>query len=150
MKCARFRSDLCAHYQTVSTDWPGFGDRPRLRHDWGPEIYSDFLTYLVKTVLPPLHAVIAAGHAATFAPLHACADPGSFKRLVLIAPTWRGPLPTMMNGRRPLFDRICRLVDLPVIGPLLYWLKCESVCHSLHGGRTRLCRCSLAARPTVT
>src|SRR5262249_6678303 len=59
-------------------------------------------------VLPPLHAVIAAGHAATFAFLQACAHPGSFKRLVLIAPTWRGPLPTMMNGRRPLFDRICR------------------------------------------
>jgi pimeloyl-ACP methyl ester carboxylesterase len=35
---------LCAHYQTVSTDWPGFGDRPRLRHDWRPGIYSDFLT----------------------------------------------------------------------------------------------------------
>jgi hypothetical protein len=36
---------LSAHYQTVSTDWPGFGDRPRLRHDWQPEIYSDFLAY---------------------------------------------------------------------------------------------------------
>ena len=108
---------LCAHYQTVSTDWPGFGDRPRLRHDWRPEIYSDFLTYLVDTVLPPLHAVIAAGHAATFALLHACARPGSFKRLVLIAPTWRGPLPTMMNGD------LCRIVDLPVIGPLLYGLN---------------------------
>jgi pimeloyl-ACP methyl ester carboxylesterase len=114
---------LCAHYQTVSTDWPGFGDRPRLRHDWRPEIYSDFLTYLVDTVLPPLHAVIAAGHAATFALLHACARPGSFKRLVLIAPTWRGPLPTMMNGRRPFFDDLCRIVDLPVIGPLLYGLN---------------------------
>ena len=42
--------------------------------------YSDFLTYLVDTVLPPLHAVIAAGHAATFALPHACARPGSFKR----------------------------------------------------------------------
>ena len=85
--------------------------------------YSDFLTYLVDTVLPPLHAVIAAGHAATFALPHACARPGSFKQLVLIAPTWRGPLPTMMNGRRPLFDDLCRLVDLPVIGPLLYGLN---------------------------
>ena len=26
----------------------------------------------------------------------------------------------MMDGQRPLFDRICRLVDLPIIGPLLY------------------------------
>src|SRR6516165_9023033 len=114
---------LCANYQTVSIDWPGFGDRPRARHDWRPEIYSDFLSYLTGTVLPPVHAVIAAGHAATFALLHACAHPGSFKRLVLVAPTWRGPLPTMMDGRRPLFDRICRLVDLPIIGPLLYRLN---------------------------
>src|SRR6516225_7299349 len=40
-----------------------------------------------------------------------------------IAPTWRGPLPTMMNGHRPWFDRICRLVDLPIVGPLLYGLN---------------------------
>ena len=114
---------LCANYRTVSIDWPGFGDQPRARHDWRPEIYSDFLSYLIGTVLPPVHAVIAAGHAATFALLHACAHPGSFKQLVLVAPTWRGPLPTMMDGRRPLFDRICRLVDLPIIGPLLYRLN---------------------------
>jgi len=114
---------LCANYRTVSIDWPGFGDQPRARHDWRPEIYSDFLSYLSGTVLSPVHAVIAAGHAATFALLHACAHPGSFKRLVLVAPTWRGPLPTMMDGQRPLFDRICRLVDLPIIGPVLYRLN---------------------------
>ena len=91
--------------------------------DWRPEIYSDFLSYLTGTILPPVHAVIAAGHAATFALLHACTHPGIFKRLILIAPTWRGPLPTMMDGQRPLFDRICRLVDLPIIGSLLYRLN---------------------------
>src|SRR6516164_11340313 len=111
------------NYQTVSIDWPGFGSRPRPRHEWRPEIYSDFLCYLTDTVLPPVHAVIAAGRAATFALLHACTHPGIFKRLVLIAPTWRGPLPSMMDGRRPLFDRICRLVDLPIIGPVLYRLN---------------------------
>ena len=115
---------LSANYQTVSIDWPGFGSRPRPRHDWRPEIYSDFLSYLTGTILPPpVHAVVAAGHAATFALLHACTYPGIIKRLVLIAPTWRGPLPTMMDGQRPLFDRICRLVDLPIIGPLLYRLN---------------------------
>ena len=117
---------LCANYRTVSIDWPGFGDQPRARHDWRPEIYSDFLSYLPGTVLPPVHAVIAAGHAATFALLHARAHPGSFKRLVLVAPTWRGPLPTMMDGQRPVFDRICRLVDLPIIGLLLYRLNVRS------------------------
>jgi hypothetical protein len=69
--------------------------------------------------LTALHALIAAGHAATFTLAHANADRQAFSRLILIAPTWRGPLPTMMNGNRPWFDRICRLVDLPIIGPLL-------------------------------
>jgi pimeloyl-ACP methyl ester carboxylesterase len=55
---------LCANYRTVSIDWPGFGDRPRPRHSWCPEIYLDFLSYLIGTVLPPLHSVIAAGHPA--------------------------------------------------------------------------------------
>jgi pimeloyl-ACP methyl ester carboxylesterase len=114
---------LGAKFRTVSVDWPGFGDQARPRQDWQPKIYSDFLSYLIGTALPPLHAVIAAGHAATFALLHACAHPGSFNKLVLIAPTWRGPLPTMMNGHRPWFDCIDRLVDLPIIGPLLYRLN---------------------------
>jgi pimeloyl-ACP methyl ester carboxylesterase len=33
---------------------------------------------------------------------------------VLLAPTWRGPLPTVMGGQRPFFARLCRLVDLPL------------------------------------
>jgi pimeloyl-ACP methyl ester carboxylesterase len=45
---------LSANYRAVSIDWPGFGDRARARHDWRPEIYSDFLSYLTGTVLPPV------------------------------------------------------------------------------------------------
>jgi pimeloyl-ACP methyl ester carboxylesterase len=93
------------------------------RHMTGTQAdYANYLTYLIGT-MRPLHAVIAAGHAATFALAHAYADPQAFGRLVLIAPTWRGPLPTMLNGHRPWFDRICWFVDLPVIGPLLYRLN---------------------------
>jgi hypothetical protein len=42
--------------------------------------------------------VIAAGHAAGYALAHGCDHPDAFERLVLLAPTWRGPLPTMMKG----------------------------------------------------
>lgn len=111
---------LSAHYRTVAVDWPGFGDERRPPCRWRPETYADFLSFLTGTVTPALHAVIAAGHAATFALAHACAHPRSFNRLVLLAPTWRGPLPTMMNGHRPVFDRLCRLVDRPLLGPLVY------------------------------
>jgi pimeloyl-ACP methyl ester carboxylesterase len=113
---------LSANYQTVAADWPGFGDQPRPPCDWQPVIFKSFLTYLIDS-LSPLHAVIAAGHAATFALAYAYGYPQAFGRLVLIAPTWRGPLPTMMNGHRPWFDLICQLVDLPFIGPLLYRLN---------------------------
>src|SRR6516162_4981748 len=78
---------LSTNYQTISIDWPGFGNRPRAHRDWRPKLYSDFLSYLTGSILPPVHAVIAAGHAATFALLHSCTHPGIFKRLVLIAPT---------------------------------------------------------------
>jgi len=111
---------LSVNYQTLAIDWPGFGDRSRPPLDWRPETYANFLTYVIGTMTPPLYAVIAAGHAATFVLAHACAHPKSFNRLVLLAPTWRGPLPTMMNGHRPFFDRLCRLVDQPLLGPLLY------------------------------
>jgi pimeloyl-ACP methyl ester carboxylesterase len=118
---------LSSHYRTVSVDWPGFGDQARPAIDWNPAAYAALLEYILDAVAPSPHAIIAAGHAATYALAHACARPGSFGRLVLVAPTWRGPLPTMMNGRRPFFNRLCRFVDLPVLGPLLYKLNVNRV-----------------------
>jgi pimeloyl-ACP methyl ester carboxylesterase len=114
---------LSARFRTVSIDWPGFGDIARPRFDWSPETYYAFLGFLLAPATPPLHAVIAAGHAAVFALVHAVRNPGSIRRLVLIAPTWRGPLPTMMNGDRPIFHTVAQTIDLPVIGPLLYKLN---------------------------
>jgi pimeloyl-ACP methyl ester carboxylesterase len=118
---------LSSNYRTVAIDWPGFGDRPRPPLDWTPEAYRAFLTYIFGTVLPLPYAVVAAGHGATYVLAHAGAHPRSLQRLVLIAPTWRGPLPTMMNGHRPFFDRICRMVDRPVLGPLLYTLNVNRI-----------------------
>jgi len=43
--------------------------------------------------------------------------------LCLIAPTWRGPLPTMMGGRRRLGEWVARASDLPVLGQILYRLN---------------------------
>jgi pimeloyl-ACP methyl ester carboxylesterase len=114
---------LSARYRTVAIDWPGFGEQARPALPWTPEAYAAFLGFVFRAVTPSAHAVIAAGHGATYALAHACAHPGSFGRLVLVAPTWRGPLPTMMNGHRPFFDRLCRAVDVPVLGHLLYKLN---------------------------
>ena len=97
-------------------DWPGFGDRPRPRVDWTPRAYLEFLQFLLATIV----ARIAAGHGATYALMCSLESPQSISRPVMIAPTWCGPLPTMLNGHRAFLDRICGVVDLPALGPIVY------------------------------
>jgi pimeloyl-ACP methyl ester carboxylesterase len=112
------RLSLQSHVITV--DWPGFGDLPRPREDWSPEILSSFLNWFLNEIVTPPHAVVAAGHAATYALHQAVYHPGTIERLVLIAPTWRGPLPTMMAGERRWFAHVRAAIDHPVLGPPLY------------------------------
>jgi pimeloyl-ACP methyl ester carboxylesterase len=114
---------LAPQFRVSSVDWPGFGDRARSRDDWSPEILSAFLNWFLSEIGSPPHAVVAAGHAASYALYQAVYQPGTIDRLVLIAPTWRGPLPTMMGGQRPWFARIRAAVDLPGLGPILYRLN---------------------------
>lgn len=114
---------LAPGFRVGMVDWPGFGDLPRPRADWTPEILSAFLNWFLSEIVPPPHAVVAAGHAATYALFHAAYRPNAIDRLVLIAPTWRGPFPTMMRGYRPWFARVRDVLDNGGIGPLLYRLN---------------------------
>jgi hypothetical protein len=44
--------------------------------------------------------------------------------MALVAPTWRGPLPTMMNGKRPDWMKSVRAaVGNPTVGQALYNLN---------------------------
>ena len=114
---------LASRFTTVAIDWVGFGDRPRPPLKWSPDIYRSFLAYLLNEIVPRPFATIAAGHAAAYCLDAAAARPGSTGRLCLIAPTWRGPLPTMMGRKHPMFAQISRLVDWPVFGDFLYRLN---------------------------
>jgi pimeloyl-ACP methyl ester carboxylesterase len=118
---------LATRYSTLAVDWPGFGEAARPQVDWTPDAYADFLAFVLNSVMPHPHAIIAAGHAATYVVKHAASGSEPTARLVLIAPTWRGPLPTMAGGHRPFFDRLCRLVDVPALGPLVYRLNVNRV-----------------------
>src|SRR5262245_22178323 len=110
---------LASAYETISVDWPGFGDREKPEVDWRPEAYTAFLDHLVTHIVPQPTATCAAGHASAYALAQAVAAPGSMGRLCLIAPTWRGPLPTMTGKPKDAFAWIVRAIDLPLLGPML-------------------------------
>ncbi|MGB7008761.1 MAG: alpha/beta hydrolase [Pseudolabrys sp.] len=112
---------LASAFTTIAIDWPGFGDRPRPAIAWEPDAYRKFLEHILQE-LPKPTATVAAGHAAGYLLAHASEHHGSVGKLCLVAPTWRGPLPTVM-GRRAMFRFVSRLVDLPVIGSALYRLN---------------------------
>jgi hypothetical protein len=114
---------LAPEFRVSTVDWPGFGDLVRVRTDWSPAILSAFLDWFLSEIVAPPHIVVAAGHAASYALYQAAYRHGTIERLVLIAPTWRGPLPTMMGGQRPWFAHVRVGVDHWVIGPLLYRLN---------------------------
>jgi pimeloyl-ACP methyl ester carboxylesterase len=111
----------------VITDWPGFGDTVRPQLDYDRDLCRGFLEALVahlgSDLGPPSFPVLACGHAAGYAIDLEARQPSTFTHLVLIAPTWRGPLPTMMGGRKPVQERIRRLIHAPVVGELIYRLN---------------------------
>jgi len=114
---------LATDFTTVSVDWPGFGELAKPRVDWRPEIYDAYVTDLFTRIVPSPYAVIAAGHAAGYLLRHCARHQPCAERLVLMSPTWRGPLPTMVGGERPLFRKIVKAFDPPLVGPILYRLN---------------------------
>ena len=104
-------------------DWPGFGDSTRGRLGYGPPLYHHFLADFAAAVVPSGAAVVAAGHAASYALLLARDRAGVWSHAVLLAPTWRGPLPTAMGERPRAYAWVRGLVGMPVIGEALYRLN---------------------------
>lgn len=114
---------LSDSYATVAVDWPGFGTLPKPRVNWRPALYDAFLEYLLENVAPDAYAVVAAGHAAGYALRYLARAQRPRPRLVLLSPTWRGPLPTMLGGGRRGLERVARAFDGPLWGELLYRLN---------------------------
>jgi len=116
--------DLGHDFRCHVPDWPGFGDRSRPRIPLNPDTMHAFLDALLAVERGPYALGVAAGHAAAYLVAAARRHPGLFDRLVLVAPTWRGPLPTMMGPeRRGLIAGIRRAVEAPVLGEALYRLN---------------------------
>jgi pimeloyl-ACP methyl ester carboxylesterase len=114
---------LAPQFQVISVDFPGFGESDRPKLDYAPPLYQQFLADFVRDLCPQPIAVIAAGHAAGYALHLAHSLPHLVSKLVLVAPTWRGPLPTMMGGHKPWLKSIRDLISTPAIGQFLYQLN---------------------------
>ena len=107
----------------VLVDWPGFGDSMRGRLGYGPPLYLHFLAGFATAVVPKGAAIVAAGHAACYALVLARDRPGVWSHAVLLAPTWRGPLPTAMGEHPRIYAWVRSLVGTPVIGEAFYRLN---------------------------
>jgi pimeloyl-ACP methyl ester carboxylesterase len=117
---AEIARTLSANYQVTSIDWPGFGDSERPRASYDPDFYQQFLADFTRDCLPHPTSVVAAGHTAGYVLQLVQAQRNWFDRLILVAPTWRGPLPAMMSGQKPWFKFLRSLVRTPVLGQALY------------------------------
>lgn len=114
---------LSGSFRLIVPDWPGFGEHPRPSLRYAPDLYGDFLRRFASEVAGRGAAVVAAGHAAGYALALGREVPGAWSRIVLVAPTWRGPLPTMMGGYRPIQARIRAAVEAQLLGDALYRLN---------------------------
>jgi pimeloyl-ACP methyl ester carboxylesterase len=110
----------------VSFDWPGFGDSDRPAIDYDASLLRSALR-AVLSYLRTTHAgritVVAAGHSASIALGLAAEWSKRWYRLVVVAPTWRGPLPTMTGWPPQQFSWLRRVVAAPLIGPAFYRLN---------------------------
>ncbi|WP_017655620.1 alpha/beta fold hydrolase [Fortiea contorta] len=113
---------LAPHFQVVAVDWPGFGESDRPSLDYSPALYQQFLADFIKSVFNQAIVVLAAGHAAGYVLQLAQQQPTTFSKIVLVAPTWRGPLPTM-GASEQIAGMVRNLVRSPIIGPILYQLN---------------------------
>ncbi|MBE9068492.1 alpha/beta hydrolase [Leptolyngbya cf. ectocarpi LEGE 11479] len=111
-------SQLATRYQITVLDWPGFGDSDRLRLAYQPALYQQFLKEFVNAKFSEPIAVVAAGHGAGYV----LAMPDAWSRIVLVAPTWKGPL-AVMGASATVRSRVRDLVRSHLVGPLLYWLN---------------------------
>jgi pimeloyl-ACP methyl ester carboxylesterase len=113
---------LSPYFQVVTVDWPGFGQSSRLGVNYEPATYQQFLQDFVTSVFNTPVTAIAAGHSAAYVLQLAKNNPTVFSRIVLVAPTWRGPL-RVMGVKQQVAGIVKDLVRSPIVGQTLYKLN---------------------------
>ena len=110
---------LAPHFQVIRLDWLGFGDSGRPPVQYNRPLYQQLLQDFVQACCPHPLAILAAGHAAGYAMHLAQAQPNNCSKLLLVAPTWKGPL-RAMGAPKPMASGVRNLVRSPLLGQALY------------------------------
>jgi pimeloyl-ACP methyl ester carboxylesterase len=113
---------LAPHFQVIAMDWLGFGQSDRPALDYQPILYRQLLQDFLHAQFNQPIAVVAAGHAAGYAMQVAQQTLCPWSKMVLVAPTWKGPL-RVMGAPTPVRDAVRELVRSPGIGEALYSLN---------------------------
>lgn len=113
---------LAARYQVTVVDWLGFGESECPPVNYNPALFQQLLQDFVATVLNSPIILIAAGHASGYALKLAQDNPDFISKLILIAPTWQGPL-RVMGLPDEVRNGVKNLVRSPIIGQTLYYLN---------------------------
>lgn len=82
------------------------------------QFFQDFTAWLLHQTGP--EAVVAAGHGSGYVLDKLASGGASIGPIILLSPTWRGPLPTVMGQRPALYSLIGSVGNIPVIGDFLY------------------------------
>lgn len=113
---------LAPHAQVIALDWLGFGESDRPRLEYNRSLYQQLLQDFVRDCCPHPLAIVAAGHAAGYAMQLAQHQPSVCTKLLLVAPTWKGPL-RAMGAPMPVAAGVRNLVRSPLLGQGLYALN---------------------------
>ena len=113
---------LATKYRVTILDWLGFGESECPPVNYNPILFHQLLGNFVKSIFDSPIILIAAGHASGYALKFTQDNPDIISRLILIAPTWQGPL-RVMGLPTVIRNGVKNLVRAPVIGQGLYYLN---------------------------
>lgn len=113
---------LADRYQVTVLDWLGFGESDRPYVNYNPNLFQQLLQDFVATIFDRPIILIAAGHASGYALKLAKDRSDLISKIILVAPTWQGPL-RVMGLPEGIRNGVKNLVRSPFIGQLLYYFN---------------------------
>jgi pimeloyl-ACP methyl ester carboxylesterase len=125
-----FKAIVTDKYQLITIDWPGFGESDKIDIHYSGTVLQETLKKAIKVIQSKNNrklTIIAAGHSASVVLTLKDKYINTIKQIVLIAPTWRGPLPSMTGWSPKRLNIINEIVRLPIIGPMLYFINTTKV-----------------------